>query len=41
MELNHVEPIIIITKGDLVDDMNKFDKDLEYYKKIGYKVFDK
>ncbi|MBQ6539121.1 MAG: ribosome small subunit-dependent GTPase A [Bacilli bacterium] len=38
MELNHVEPIIIITKGDLVDDMNKFDEDLEYYKKIGYKV---
>ena len=38
MELHNVEPIIIITKSDLVDDMNHFNDDIEYYKKIGYKV---
>ena len=38
MELHNVEPIIIITKSDLVDDMDHFNSDIEYYKKIGYKV---
>ena len=40
MEINHVEPIICITKRDLVDDneFKEYDKILEYYKNIGYKV---
>ncbi len=38
MELNNVEPIIVITKRDLVGDMSLYDKELNYYKKIGYKV---
>ena len=38
MELHDVEPIIIITKSDIVDDMNKYNDDISYYKKIGYKV---
>lgn len=40
MELSHVEPIICITKEDLLDDyeLNKIYSILEYYKKIGYKV---
>lgn len=38
MELHDVEPIIIITKSDIVDDMDKYNDDISYYKKIGYKV---
>ena len=40
MEINNVEPIICITKSDLVDDgeLNNIKKVLDYYKKIGYKV---
>lgn len=38
MELHDVEPIIIITKSDLVDDMKKFEEEISYYKSIGYKV---
>lgn len=40
MEINKVEPIICITKRDLVDDKEfiKYEKDLKYYEKIGYKV---
>ena len=38
MELHDVEPIIIITKSDLVDDMKKYEKEISYYKSIGYKV---
>ena len=40
MEINHVEPIICITKEDITDEdeKNKVYKILEYYKNIGYKV---
>ena len=40
MEINHVEPIICITKRDLMNqyELNKIDEILGYYKKIGYKV---
>lgn len=40
MEMNHVEPIICITKRDLIDDLEfkDIDKILKYYEKIGYKV---
>ena len=40
MEMNHVEPIICITKRDLMNqyELNKIDEILSYYKKIGYKV---
>lgn len=40
MEINHVEPIICITKEDITDEeeKNKIYEALEYYKKIGYKV---
>lgn len=40
MEINHVEPIICITKEDITDEEEKirFYKILEYYKSIGYKV---
>ena len=40
MEINNVEPIICITKSDLVDDLelNSIKETLDYYKKIGYKV---
>lgn len=40
MELHKVEPIICITKRDLLtsDELKKFDLYLSYYKKIGYKV---
>ncbi len=40
MEINHVKPIICITKKDLVSDeeYNNLFKDIEYYKKIGYEV---
>ena len=40
MEMNHVEPIICITKRDLMNqyELNKIDEILSYYKSIGYKV---
>ena len=41
MEINQVEPIICITKSDLLNDIELRDiqKYLAYYEKIGYKVF--
>ena len=41
MELNNIKPIICITKEDIVDDnlKNEIKDILDYYKKIGYKVF--
>jgi len=40
MEMNHVEPIICITKRDLMNqyELNKIDEILSYYKSIGYRV---
>lgn len=40
MEINHVKPIICITKKDLLDDddFSKYKKILKYYEKIGYTV---
>ena len=40
MEMNHVEPIICITKRDLMNqyELERIDEILSYYKKIGYKV---
>lgn len=40
MELHNVEPIICITKEDLItsNDLVEIEKQLNYYKKIGYKV---
>lgn len=40
MEINHVKPIICITKRDLIDknSLNNYDKILDYYKQIGYEV---
>ena len=40
MEINHVEPIISITKRDLTEDdkFKEYEDILKYYKKIGYRV---
>ena len=40
MEINNVEPIICITKSDLVleDELNKINEVLNYYRSIGYTV---
>ena len=40
MEINHVKPIICITKSDLLseEELNDIKKVLSYYEKIGYKV---
>ena len=40
MEINHVRPIICITKRDLVDDteFKEYNEVLNYYKEIGYEV---
>ncbi len=40
MEINNVEPIICITKSDLVDEeeLNNIELVLDYYRKIGYTV---
>ena len=40
MEINHVKPIICITKKDLVNDkeITKYEDILDYYQKIGYQV---
>lgn len=36
---NNIEPIICFTKYDLLDDKEEIDEIINYYKKIGYKVF--
>ena len=40
MEINHVRPIICITKSDLLEDneLKEIDNILDYYRKIGYLV---
>lgn len=38
MEINNVEPIICLTKEDLVTDLDKYREILAYYEKIGYTV---
>ena len=38
MEIHRVEPIICITKEDLVDDTEEYRKILDYYNKLGYLV---
>lgn len=38
MEINHVRPIICITKSDLVDDLDNYNEIFSYYRKIGYNV---
>ncbi len=40
MEINKVEPIICITKRDLISDLEfeKIKKSLDYYEKIGYQI---
>ena len=40
MEMNHVEPVICITKRDLLstNELKEIDKILDYYKNLGYKV---
>ncbi len=38
MEINNVEPIICLTKEDLVTDLDKYREILAYYEKIGYIV---
>ena len=38
MEINNVEPIICITKSDLIEDLSNYEKIFKYYEKIGYKV---
>ena len=40
MEINHVKPIICVTKKDLVNDLEfqEYDTILNYYKEIGYEV---
>lgn len=38
MEINHVKPIICITKSDLIDDTSLYDTIFNYYRKIGYIV---
>lgn len=42
LEINNIEPVIIMTKKDLIDldNYNKINKVLNYYKKIGYKVIE-
>ena len=41
MEINKIKPIICITKEDIIDNdlKNEIKEILDYYKKIGYKVF--
>lgn len=38
VSLAHVEPIIVITKQDLIEDIHLVQKDLDWYKKAGYTV---
>ena len=39
IEYNNINPIIVITKYDLLSDTSYIDNIINYYKKIGYKVF--
>lgn len=39
IEFNNIVPIIFITKTDLVKNMKDLNIELDYYKKIGYKIF--
>ncbi len=39
IEFNNIKPILIFTKIDLLDDKNKYNDILDYYKKIGYEVY--
>lgn len=39
LEINHIKPVICLTKKDLItNDFNKFTGIIDYYKKIGYAV---
>ncbi len=38
VSLAHVEPIIVITKQDLIEDIHTIQKDLEWYQNAGYTV---
>ena len=38
MEINNVEPIICLTKEDLVSNLNDYKETLSYYQKLGYTV---
>lgn len=40
IEFNNIEPIIIFTKLDLLEDAKYYNSIKEYYKKIGYKVYE-
>jgi len=40
IEFNNIKPIICFTKIDLLNDKKEFNKIKEYYKKIGYLVFE-
>jgi len=40
VEYNNIKPIICFTKTDLLDSKEEFNKIKEYYKKIGYMVFE-
>ena len=39
IEFNNIKPIICVTKYDLLTDTTYIDNIIDYYKKIGYKVF--
>ena len=39
IEFNNIVPVICISKYDLLDNTKEMDEIIEYYKKIGYKVF--
>lgn len=38
VSLAQVEPVIVITKQDLIEDLSDFQKELEWYQKAGYRV---
>ena len=38
VSLADVEPIVIVTKQDLIEDLSSYEKELEWYKKAGYIV---
>lgn len=40
IEFNSIEPIIIFTKLDLLSDYSEYNKVKDYYKSIGYKVYE-
>lgn len=40
IEFNNIEPIIIFTKLDLLEDAKYYNNIKEYYEKIGYKVYE-